>query len=316
MDLRCRLIAAALALGLLPACATATLIAKATGAENDLPSGRIDDWEATGPRQTVVRFDLDYVRPPERPAPLATRARASDAPRLAVLPPPPPPVVVVAPAPRYHPAPPPQPAPAPSIPEGTVRIRCRQDTRFLQAHYYSERWLYGPDHKLLIGFLALGESAMGTASLLAYRSRLEAGALVLGAFLALDALGTWALLAHPRKHWSTEYDGPSPVSSKDECPDGLTVEVAGIRAPVSRDGKIDPSVGAQLVAAMYVAGAGFSFAVGESSVAIVPKPANRCRWAEQAHLPPPAGCPVSWQIGNPDWTLKLPEEPLTASALP
>lgn len=302
-------------LALAPGCATAALIAKVSGAERDASSSRLDTWTPTGPRETTLRLDLAYEPPPPPPPPApvveAPLPPPGPPPRVIVGPvstPPGPPVILV-PAPPYPPPPPPPPivvAPAPPPrPEGSVRVLCQQNSRYTTVHNRSERWLYEPIHKILIGFFGLSETAMASASFYSYSKNPEAAALAAGILIGLDALGTWALMAHPKKNWVVEWDGPGPVVSLPACPEGLTVEAAGLRAPVAPDGTVAPEVGARVLEAMLQRGGSFSFAVGEAGLVAHPTQAQRCRFAEQNRLPRPPGCPVWWDLGLHDWSLPI-----------
>ncbi len=326
-------------------CATATVIAKATGFEKQVSSSSLTTWQPTGARQTTLRVDLAYVAPPPPPAPAPAPAPPVPPP----APPAPPRPVVVVPAPPWPgpivvappgpppprpsppPLPPPEPAPLPppELPPAVVvavpaappsaRLVCRLESRFSMAHYRTERWLYEPSHKLLIGFFGLSESALA-ATALAFSERkdgsLDATALAMGILLGLDAVGTWALLGHPKRNFVEEYDAPGPVETVGSCPEGMSVVVGGVRSEVAPDGSVHPEVGARLYEAMRYPGSSFSFAVGGAARTVEPTQAQRCRFAEVNHLPPPVGCPVWWVIPEPGWALELgpTAPPVTSSS--
>ncbi|HEY3451993.1 MAG TPA: hypothetical protein VGK67_36880 [Myxococcales bacterium] len=299
-------------------CATATLLAKATGFEKECSSSSLTTWQPTGSRQTTLHVDLAYVPPPPPPAPPEPPPAPPPPPRVVVLVPAPPwpgPILVPPPGPPRLRLPPPPPPPGPppiaiAVPTApaTARLICRQDSRYSQAHYRTERWLYEPSHKVLIGFFGLSETALAAAMLGTAKlegGKVDAAALVTGIVLGLDALGTWALLAHPKQNWVEESDGPGPMESVAACPEGMSVDVDGIRSEVAPDGTVHPEVGARLLEAMWRPGVSFSFAAGGLARTVEPTQEQRCRFAELNHLPPPPGCPVWWVIPEPGWALEL-----------
>ncbi|MGC4120747.1 MAG: hypothetical protein QM765_40445 [Myxococcales bacterium] len=310
-----RILLALSTLSLAQGCATATLIAKATGAEKRCSSSSWTTWKPTGTRETTLHVDLAYVPPPPPPAP-------------------PPPVVVVRPRPVFvAPVPPPPwrgpivvPPPGPPpvavvpvvvpapvvvavpVPPPAARLVCTQNSRWSQAHYRTERWLYEPTHKVLIGFFGLSETAMAATALgLAKRDdgKLDVGALVTGIVLGLDAVGTWALLAHPKTNWVEEYDGPGPADAVASCPEGMTVDIDGVRSEVAPDGTVHPEVAVRLFEAMRRPGLPFTVSVDGAVKTLESSQPQRCRFAELNHLPPPAGCPVWWVLPEPGWSMQL-----------
>lgn len=313
-----RILLAFASLALADGCATATLIAKATGFEKQCSSSSLTTWKPTGAQQTTLHVDLAYLPPPPPEPPPAPPAPPRP---VVVVPAPPWPGPIVVPPGPPPPLPPPRPAPVlvavPAPPPPMARLVCRQDSRFSQAHYQTERWLYEPGHKLLIGFFGVSETALAATALgLVKRGdgKLDTAALVTGILMGLDAVGTWALLAHPKTHFVEEFDGPGPTDSVAACPEGMSVDVGGLRSEVAPDGTVHPEVAALLFEAMRRPGVPFSFAVGGAARTVEPTQEQRCRFAELSHLPPPAGCPVWWVIPRPGWALELGPAPQPASA--
>lgn len=117
-----------------------------------------------------------------------------------------------------------------------IALSCRSAQHARDAVYRSS-FRYGKGWKKATATMFLTEAALATAILLA-GDRDQPKTYAYGGFFALDAIGTAALFFAPRKesYRRTEVDTRTPL--REDCPDGLTLEIAGNTFAVDAAGRL------------------------------------------------------------------------------
>ena len=145
--------------------------------------------------------------------------------------------VVLPLAPEYEPTPPAQPnQPPPPLVMKPFALSCKAEQRghdlvYHQAFRYGSRWKTG------VAISVLVEGALGALGLLTATSQKPAG-YVYGAYLAADAAIALPLFFIPRKEIYRTDDVAVATPVRDDCPDGLALEIAGDTYPVDAAGRI------------------------------------------------------------------------------
>lgn len=97
---------------------------------------------------------------------------------------------------------------------------------------------YGSKWKLAAGMMFLAEAALATAFYVD-RDNVEHPEYALYAgFFGLDAIGTAAIFFIPRKEVFRSEERPVTTHIRNDCPEGLTLEIAGETFPVDAAGKL------------------------------------------------------------------------------
>jgi hypothetical protein len=118
--------------------------------------------------------------------------------------------------------------------------------QYAQDRVYHSAFRYGSRWKKMTGIGFLLEAALGTAFLLMDRNRDQTdpmkandrSGLLAGGFLAIDAVGTLAIFFIPRKEVFTVDDKAVMTPIRDDCPDGLVLDIAGTSFPIDAAGRI------------------------------------------------------------------------------
>ncbi|MGE0403306.1 MAG: hypothetical protein AB7T06_41750 [Kofleriaceae bacterium] len=118
--------------------------------------------------------------------------------------------------------------------------------QYAQDRVYHSAFRYGSRWKKTAGVSFLLEAALGAALLMIDRNRGEPepgmaddrSGLVAGGFLAIDAVGTLAIFFIPRKEVFTVDDKAVMTPIREDCPEGLVLEIAGTSYPVDAAGRI------------------------------------------------------------------------------
>ncbi len=116
-----------------------------------------------------------------------------------------------------------------------------------QDRVYHSAFRYGSKWKKTTAISFLVEAALGAAFLLLDRNRdlndpmaaNDRTGLLAGGFLALDAIGTAAIFFIPRKEVYTVEDKAVVTPIRDDCPEGLVLEIGGDAYPVDALGAIE-----------------------------------------------------------------------------
>lgn len=109
--------------------------------------------------------------------------------------------------------------------QGSLTLQCKS-MQVARESVYRSSFRYGKGWKKMTALAFAAEAAAGTALLLT-ADREHAQEYAYGGFLALDALGTAALFFVPRKDQFTNTERDAITTIRDDCPDGLTFEIAG-----------------------------------------------------------------------------------------
>lgn len=142
-----------------------------------------------------------------------------------------------------------------------TRIQNAKDAVYHTAYRYGSGW------KKATGIMFLAEAAVG-AVLLATSANEKPGNVAIGAFLGADALGTGILFLIPRKEVYQRNEKSVTTELRDDCPDGLVLDIAGEPFPVDAAGHIGD--------------------IGEAAFDA---------WLEAGLPPPPAPAPAQTQAG-------------------
>ncbi|MGE0403315.1 MAG: hypothetical protein AB7T06_41795 [Kofleriaceae bacterium] len=118
--------------------------------------------------------------------------------------------------------------------------------QYAQDRVYHSAFRYGSRWKKTAGVSFLLEAALGAALLMIDRNRGEPepgmaddrSGLLAGGFLAIDAVGTLAIFFIPRKEVFTVDDKAVMTPIREDCPEGLVLEIAGTSYPVDAAGRI------------------------------------------------------------------------------
>jgi hypothetical protein len=124
----------------------------------------------------------------------------------------------------------------------------------------------------------LTEAALA-AVLLATSANEKPGNVLIGGFLAADALGTGVLFFIPRKEVYSREEKPVTTDIRSDCPDGLVLDIAGEQFPVDAAGRIGD-----------VGNAAFDAWLEEGLPAPAPTPAPA---QAGAYVPPAYGAPIT-----------------------
>ncbi|HCF58261.1 MAG TPA: hypothetical protein DFS52_09750, partial [Myxococcales bacterium] len=255
-----RLLLPVTCLALLPGCATTWTLLALGGVE--VEEGSFSQAKPVGP--TERRLVVEPVALPRQDQPPAPEAEAPpEPPGESVLPGPMPPAVEVEPSPvplescdcppepppgRWEPEPP---APPRAEPELSVQLSCMLQQRPSRELVHKESFSYDVGWKLMTAFMAVSESAIAGLMAHSYLEGRRRGAeeltpLVLGSYLALDALGSALLFFLPTKHNVVDFEAEGRWTSSPGCPAGLTASVGGRSYQVAPDGVLEADGGARV----------------------------------------------------------------------
>ncbi|HEX5061073.1 MAG TPA: hypothetical protein VFV99_17025 [Kofleriaceae bacterium] len=119
---------------------------------------------------------------------------------------------------------------------GDAALSCKS-AQHARETVYRASFRYGSGWKKATALAFVTEAAIATAYALA-GNRDDPRTYVYGGFFAIDAVGTAALFFVPRKDRfaKTERDVATPL--REDCPEGLTIEIAGTTYPVDAAGKL------------------------------------------------------------------------------
>jgi hypothetical protein len=159
----------------------------------------------------------------------------------------------------------------------TFRLECHSMQNAKDAVYHTT-YRYGSGWKKATGIMFLAEAALG-AVLLATSANEKPGNVVLGGFLAADALGTGILFFAPRKEIYSREEKPVTTDIRSDCPDGLVLDIAGEQFPVDAAGRIGDIGNAAFDAWLEE---------GQPAPAPVPAPAQA-----GPYVPPAYGAPIT-----------------------
>lgn len=118
--------------------------------------------------------------------------------------------------------------------------------QYAQDRIYHSAFRYGSRWKKTAGISFLVEAALGATFLLLDRNRDQTdpmkandrSGLFAGGFLAIDAVGTLAILFIPRKEVFTVDDKAVVTPIRDDCPDNLVLDIGGSSYPIDAAGRI------------------------------------------------------------------------------
>jgi hypothetical protein len=118
--------------------------------------------------------------------------------------------------------------------------------QYAQDRVYHSAFRYGSKWKKTTAISFLVEAALGAAFLLIDRNRdlsdpeqaNDRTGLLVGGFFALDAIGTAAIFFIPRKEVFTVEDKAVMTPIRDDCPEGLVLEIGGTSFPIDALGGI------------------------------------------------------------------------------
>ncbi|HEY5921177.1 MAG TPA: hypothetical protein VIV11_05880 [Kofleriaceae bacterium] len=119
---------------------------------------------------------------------------------------------------------------------GKVELTCTTSQRANET-VYRAAYRYGSGWKKATALAFVTEAAAATLFLLT-ADREEPAGYAYGGFFALDALGTAALFFAPRKEQFSRSERTVNTPVRDDCPDGLMLEIAGTTFPVDAAGRI------------------------------------------------------------------------------
>lgn len=176
----------------------------------------------------------------------------------------------------------PTPAPAPTTsaapPDPVVECVVVQNGReqvYRAASYYGKTW------KWTAGISFLIEGAIAAVYLLAGS---ETGHYVIGGYLAADALVTGGLFFAPRRDIYERSERATSLRVRNDCPEGLLLEVAGRPVPIDADGRLSPLALALIERHITGTPEPIRVRLGAFGGEIQLDPAIRCSWARRRSL--------------------------------
>ena len=191
-------------------------------------------------------------------------------------------------------------------------LSCRTEQRAKDLVYHSA-FRYGSRWKWTSGIMVLVEGALAAVMLSGISEK--PGYVVGGGFLAVDALVTTGLFFIPRKEIYRHDEVTSVTPVRSDCPEGMTLAIAGEKFAVDAAGKIGEVGDAALDAWMSaprgpllveVAGQTRAFEVGYG---------EQCVWLRDHHRDQPATCTAGVALRSLLLSIDVPVGALTGLAV-
>lgn len=205
-------------------------------------------------------------------------------------------------------------APASAAEPLPLALTCRTTQRGTDLVYRSG-FRYGSRWKKTTAAMALLEGAAAAAFLLASTDP-SAASLVYGGYLAVDALGTAAIFFIPRKEIYRRDLRPVVTPVRDDCPDGLILDIAGEAYPVDAAGRLGELGELALDDWMQAPTGPLRLELAGQATELVVGAAERCTWNRHRGRPPAPGCAYPSGVPAQTATAALLVEPGTLTGLP
>lgn len=162
---------------------------------------------------------------------------------------------------------------------GCQVVQTGQEKVYRAATQYGKRWKYSTAIMFVL------EGALAAAYILSDESK--AHQKIGGYLLAADAVGTGALFFMPSRDVYENSIKPTTTPVRSDCPEGLSIELAGRQVAVAANGKIG-AFGATLVKEhMENSNTPIRVVLGQNSADIFLTGSERCRWARRTQHPNP-----------------------------
>jgi hypothetical protein len=120
--------------------------------------------------------------------------------------------------------------------QGDVALTCKS-AQHARETVYKSSFRYGRGWKKATALAFVSEAALASVMLLA-GDRDNPKTYVYGGFFGVDAIGTAALFFVPRKERFTTTERAVATPVREDCPEGLVVEIAGTSYPVDAAGHL------------------------------------------------------------------------------
>lgn len=189
----------------------------------------------------------------------------------------------------------------PRITQGPAKpfaLACHAD-QHAKDRVYHTAFRYGHHWRLETGLAFLVEGAVATALVLAAKPDKNPGSYLLGWYLAADAVVTAPLIFFPRKEIYREEDLYLTTALRDDCPEGLALDIGGEVYPVDAAGGLG-ALGTQALTEWMANPRGELRArLGERAQVIPVDDLELCAWrrehapAPQPGEPPPTDLPCN-----------------------
>ncbi|MBA3542082.1 MAG: hypothetical protein H0T79_20880 [Deltaproteobacteria bacterium] len=157
------------------------------------------------------------------------------------------------------------------------------DTVYRSAYRYGTKWKYAAATMFVL------ETAAAAAFFYSDRSKPENT--LASAMFAIDALGTAVLFFAPRKEIYRHDTKPVTTIVRDDCPDGLALDIGGEVFPVDAAGRVGELGLAALDAWMRAPTAPVRLTYGDQRVDLPLRTDEQCSWNQQHHPELPSSCP-------------------------
>ncbi len=188
-------------------------------------------------------------------------------------------------------------APAPTTTTTTPAARtplpfalsCRTEQQAKDVVYHSA-FRYGRRWKWTAGLMFLTEGALASLMMFAVDGKDKQAYQLGGVVLAADALVTGALFFIPRKEIYRHDEKATVTPVRSDCPDGMTLTIAGATFPVDAAGRIGEVGEAALDAWMTAPNGSLVVTVAGQQRALEVGPGEQCTWALEHQRDRPPGC--------------------------
>lgn len=194
------------------------------------------------------------------------------------------------------------PTPAPLSLEQTDLVVDCDLVQWGQEKVYRATTRYGKSWKYATATMFFLESAL--AALVLLDDSANEGNKVGGALLAADALGTAILFFVPSRAVYNNSVKQVNTPIRNDCPEGLTIELAGRQVAVAANGKLREFSAVLVKEHMESSNAPIRVALGQNGQDIFLSGADRCYWAERTQHPDIARM-CSQSVGQPRRTSAL-----------